>query len=119
MEAATASKPTPIRQKQFTLDAGGAIPDTAEIGSVTFAAGTKALADEIKKGSDVAVTLTARVVEVHTADKYDAHGHVSETIRRHDLRIDDIQVDDVVPQAFTLAAAAGSDDPEPEPGAED
>lgn len=78
-----------VRMQQLTLDAGGATVDSAEIASVKWAAGTKPLTREFKKGSDIEIRLIARVVEVKVKDVYDAHGNISETIRGHVLRVDD------------------------------
>lgn len=105
-EPAAADNVVPMR-KQLSLDPGGATVDTAKIGGITWAAGTKDLDEELVKGSDVRVTLVARVTGVPFDDKYDAHGHIAETIRSHDLRIDSIeQIETVSARAYTTAAEA-------------
>lgn len=116
MEAA--SNVSPIRQ--LSLDAGGRAPDKAIIGAFSWGAHTKDLDFEVPKGSDVKITLTARVTGVPNRDKYDAHGHVTQTIREHELRVDNIESIEVVnPRAFVTAAeaAAEGDDPEANDGA--
>lgn len=109
--------------------AGGATVDTSKIDSVRFAAGTKELDAQFRKGSDVRVTVIARVTGTPVDDKYDAHGNVAETIRGHRLRIDEVESIELVraDAAKTAAAAAAEGDPaggeepptEPEPDGDD
>lgn len=101
-----AEKVVPLR-RQLSLDPGGATVDTAKVGGLTWAAGTKDLDEQLVKGSDVRITLVARVTGVPFEDKYDAHGNISETIRSHDLRIDTIEsIETVRARAYTTAAEA-------------
>jgi hypothetical protein len=88
-----------VRQmpQQLSLIAGGATVDTSTIGSIKWGAETRDLDGQFQKGDDVAVALVARVVKVEFEDKYDAHGNVTETIRRHTLR------KIAEPAAFTVA----------------
>lgn len=108
MEAA-ASNVSPIRQ--LSLDAGGRAPDKAIIGAFSWGAHTKDLDFEVPKGSDVKITLTARVTGVPNRDKYDAHGHVTQTIREHELRVDSIEAIEVVSaRAYVTAAEAAAEE---------
>lgn len=75
----------------LTLDVGGATVDAAVIAGVSFAKGTRDLDREFKKGSDVRITVVARVVDVGARDKYDGHGNISETTRRHSFRVDEVE----------------------------
>jgi hypothetical protein len=54
-------------------------------------------------GGDVAIALVARVVAVNIEDKYDAHGNVVETIRKHVLRVDEQSAKIKEAEAFTVA----------------
>jgi hypothetical protein len=108
MEAA-ASNVSPIRQ--LSLDAGGRAPDKAIIGAFSWGAGTKDLDFEVDKGADVRITLVARVTGVPNRDKYDAHGHVTQTVREHELRVDGIESIEVVKtRAFVTAAEAAAEE---------
>lgn len=128
-EAARADegKVTPLRGRQLTLIAGGATVDTSVIGGVSFAAGTKDLDAQFKKGDDVRIEVVARVTGVNCVDKYDAHGNIAETIRKHGLRVDEVRVVELerAQAAVTAAEAQAEDDaresgdePAPEPAFE-
>jgi hypothetical protein len=71
--------------KQLTLNVGGATVDRSEIAGFGFRAGAKALDGELKKGSDVTITMRCRVTAVKVKDEYDGHGNVSVTVREHTL----------------------------------
>jgi hypothetical protein len=81
---------------QLTLNIGGATVDVAAIKSITWAAGTRELPREFKKGDDVEVTFRARVLGAGGKDKYDAHGNIALTTRGHDLRVDELVSAEVV-----------------------
>jgi hypothetical protein len=88
---------------QLTLDVGGATVDTSTIGSIKWGAETRDLPGQFRKGDDVAIALVARVVAVNIEDKYDAHGNVVETIRKHVLRVDEQSAKIKEAEAFTVA----------------
>jgi hypothetical protein len=93
----------------LTLDAGGATVDVSEIASIKFAKGVRDLDREFKKGSDVRVTLVCRVVNADFPDKYDGHGNISETKRRHFLRADELESIEVVAERdFTTVSEAAA-----------
>lgn len=107
------------RGRQLTLIAGGATVDTAVIGGVSFAAGTKELDAQFKKGDDVRIEVVARVTGVNCVDKYDAHGNIAETIRKHGLRVDEVRsVGLERAQAAVTAAEAQAEDDAREDGDE-
>lgn len=109
MEAGAASNV--VRMRQLSLDAGGATVDSSRIDGVTWAAGTKDLEGEFKKGSDVRMTVIMRTVGIHPVDKYDGHGNIAETIRGHDFRIDTVESIEVVnPRAYKTAAEAAAEE---------
>lgn len=98
---------------QLTLEAGGATVDTSTIGSIKWGAETRDLDGQFRKGDDVAIALVARVVNVSFEDKYDAHGNVTETIRKHTLRVDEQSAKVAQAEAFTVAPAnSDADGPE-------
>jgi hypothetical protein len=57
----------------------------------------------------VELRVRARCVEVRVGDKYDAHGHVTEVVRKHDLRIDRLEVEAVEEGAALIAEGEGAD----------
>lgn len=77
---------------QLTLNVGGANVDTSQIASLKFAKEVNEIGDQFPKGADVTLQVTCRVTEVKVTDRYDAHGNVSETIRRHVLRADECKI---------------------------
>lgn len=95
---------SPETMQQLSLDAGGATVDTSVIDGVKFAKGVKDLEEGLTKGSDVHLTIIARVTDVKLTDKYDAHGNVAETLRKHTLRIDGLDVVSVTPEQYKIAA---------------
>jgi hypothetical protein len=51
------------------------------------------------------------VTGVPNRDKYDAHGHVTQTVREHELRVDGIEAIEVVKtRAFVTAAEAAAEE---------
>jgi hypothetical protein len=88
---------------QLSLIAGGATVDTSTIGSIKWGAETRDLEGQFRKGDDVTLTLTARVTDVTFSDKYDAHGNVTETIRKHTLRVDEQSAKVAAAEAYTVA----------------
>lgn len=112
MEAASQLASPP---RQLSLIAGGATVDTAKIGSLTFAALVAELERELPKGADVELRIVARVTAVDITDKYDSYGNVKETVRAHDLRIDQLTIEGVQSDSYELAL----DDPPAEPDPED
>lgn len=97
----------------LTLDIGGATVDTSVIAGLSWAKGTKDLEREFKKGSDVRITLVARVTEVGAKDKYDGDGNISETVKGHKFRADELESIELVAEAdFTTVAEAASADAE-------
>jgi len=90
--------------KQLTLEVGGATVDTSTIGSIQWAAEVRNVGQrEFDKGDDVELRIVARVVGVDIKDRYDAHGNVAETIRQHELRIDELTVGNVNPAVYNEA----------------
>lgn len=110
---ATRAQQAAVGLGQLTLEAGGATVDTSRIASVKWGAETRDLDGQFRKGDDVTVTLTARVTNVAFEDKYDAHGNVTETIRKHTLRVDEQTAKVAAAGAFTVAPAnTDADGPE-------
>lgn len=72
--------------KQLSFEVGGAKPDTSILkvksSEITLDAGT-----QHKKGDTFVIELEVRIDELTFADKYDAHGNVSETKRLHVARV--------------------------------
>lgn len=110
--------PPETMPKQLSLSAGGATVDVSEIAGFGFAAGTKKLDGEFKKGADVEVTLRCRVTAVKLVDQYDSQGNVAVTVREHTLRVDEVASADLVnAQAYRTPPEQppeGPEDPAPE-----
>jgi hypothetical protein len=104
MGEAAESNVVPMRQ--LSLDPGGATVDVSAIGTISIPKELKDLEQvEFKKGSDVKITLTARVVDISFPDHYDSHGNIAKTERLHHLRVDDVEsVDLVTARAYKTAA---------------
>lgn len=95
----------------LTLDIGGATVDASEIQSLTWAKGTKDLPRGFSKGSEVRLTVIARVVGVKGTDKYDSHDNISETVRGHFLRVDEVETCELVStDNFRTVADAAADE---------
>lgn len=104
---------TPIRQ--LSLDVGGRAPDKIEVGALSWGATVKELDRDLVKGSDVEITMRARVTGGGSIDKYDAHGHVTQTIKAVALRVDELAISAVSVDAYEEATDAPDPEPDPDP----
>lgn len=75
-------------QLELSLDAGGALPQSA---SIRLRGGSLALEGQFAKGDVGHVWVEFRVAEVHLVDRIDAHGDVTGTERRHVARMTRVQ----------------------------